>query len=58
MDAACPWGQCAAGLPTDDKGLEVIASPFPPLPTVGPGRRGYDINPMLGLGGDQEVWIA
>jgi hypothetical protein len=27
------------GLPIDDKGLQVIALPFPPLPTVGSKRR-------------------
>jgi hypothetical protein len=37
------------GLPIDDKGLEVIAFPFPPLPTIGPKRRTNHIDLMLGL---------
>ena len=45
------------GLPIDDKGLQVIALPFPPLPTVGPKRRTNHIDLMLGLGGDEEVRI-
>ena len=45
------------GLPLDDKGLEVVASPFPPLPTVGAKRRPNHIDLMLGLGGDQEVRV-
>jgi hypothetical protein len=45
------------GLPIDDKGLEVIAFPFPPLPAVGPKRWTNHINLMLSLGGDQEVRI-
>ena len=43
------------GLSIDDKGLEVIAFPFPPLPAVGPTRRTHHLDLMLGLGGDQEV---
>ena len=45
------------GLPIDDKGLQVIALPFPPLPAVGPKRRTNHIDLMLSLGGDQEVRI-
>lgn len=45
------------GLPIEDKGLEVVALSFPPLPTVGAKRRTNHIDLMLGLGGDQEVRI-
>jgi hypothetical protein len=45
------------GFPIDDKGLEVIAFPFPSLPTVGPKRRPNYIDLMLRLGGDEEVRI-
>jgi hypothetical protein len=45
------------GFPIDDKGLEVIAFPFPPLPTVGPKRRTNYMDLMLHLGGDEEVRI-
>ena len=45
------------GLPIDDKGLEVIAFPFPPLPAVGPERRTHHIDLMRRLGGDQEVCV-
>ena len=41
------------GLPIKDKGLEVIAPPFPPLPTVGPERRTHHIDLMRRLGCDQ-----
>jgi hypothetical protein len=41
------------GLPIDDKGLEVIALPFPPLSAVGPERRTNHIDLMRPLGGDQ-----
>ena len=58
MDAGMPLGAARLlGLPIDDKGLEVIACPFPPLPAVGPKRRANHIDPMLGVGGDQEVRI-
>jgi hypothetical protein len=45
------------GLPIEDRGLQVIAFPFPPVTTVGAKRRANHIDPMLGLGGDQEVRI-
>jgi hypothetical protein len=45
------------GLPIDDKGLQVIACPFPPLPAVGPQGWTDHIDLMMGLGGDQEVRI-
>lgn len=45
------------GFPIDDKSLEVIASPFPSLPTVGSKRRTHHIDLMLGLGGNEEVRI-
>ena len=48
---------CLLGLPIDDKGLEVIAFPFPPLPAVGPKRRTKHIELMVRLGGDQELRI-
>ena len=38
------------GLPIDDKGLQVIALPFPPLPAVGPKRRTNHIDLMLASG--------
>jgi hypothetical protein len=41
------------GLPIDDKGLEVIALPFPPLPTIGPERWTNHIDLMRRLGCDQ-----
>ena len=41
---------CLLGLPIDDKGLEVIALPFPPLPTIGPERRTHHIDLMLASG--------
>jgi hypothetical protein len=44
-------------LPIDDKGLEVMALPFPPLSAVGPKRRTYHIDLLLALAGDQEVRI-
>jgi hypothetical protein len=45
------------GLPIDDKGLKVIAFPFPPLPTIGPERRTNHIDLMRCLGCDQEVGV-
>ena len=58
MDAGLSLGTARLlGLPLDDKGLEVVASPFPPLPTVGAKRRPNHLDLMLGLGGDQEVRI-
>jgi hypothetical protein len=45
------------GLPINDKGLEVVAPSFPPLPTVGAKRRTDHIDLMLGPGGSQEVRI-
>jgi hypothetical protein len=48
---------CLLGLPIDDKGLEVVACPFPPLPTGGAKRRTNDIDLMLGLRSDQEIRI-
>jgi hypothetical protein len=44
-------------LPSDDKGLQVIALPFPPLPAVGPERRTHHFDLMLSLGSDQEVRV-
>jgi hypothetical protein len=58
MDAGMALGTARLlGLSIDDKGLQGIASPFPPLPTVGSKRRTNHIDLMLGLGGDQEVRI-
>jgi hypothetical protein len=52
------WGTARLlGLPIDDKGLEVIASPLPPLPTVGSTRRTHHLDLMLGLGGHEAVRI-
>ena len=45
------------GLPIDDKGLQVIALPFPPLPTIGPERRTNHIDLMRRLGCDQSVCV-
>jgi hypothetical protein len=45
------------GLPIADHGLEVVACPFPPLPTGGPERWPNAIDLMLALGGDQEVRV-
>jgi hypothetical protein len=45
------------GLLLDDKGLQVIAVPFSPLPTIGPERRTHHIELMRRLGGDQEVGV-
>ena len=44
---------CLLGLPIDDKGLQVIAFPFPRLPAVGPERRTHHIDLMRRLGGNQ-----
>ena len=58
MDTGIALGTgCLLGLPIDDKGLEVIAFPFPPLPAVGPKRRTKHIELMVRLGGDQELRI-
>jgi hypothetical protein len=58
MDAGMALGTARLlGLPIEDKGLEVIALPFPPLPTVGSKRRTHHIDLMLGLGGHEEVRI-
>jgi hypothetical protein len=58
MDAGLALGTARLlGLPIADKGLEVIASPFPPLPTVGSKRWTHPIALMLGLGGHEEVRI-
>jgi hypothetical protein len=43
------------GLPREDKGLEVVASPFPPLPTVGAKRRTDHLDLLRGPGRHQEV---
>lgn len=45
------------GLPIDGKGLQVIALPCPPLPTVGPKRRAHDVDLRRRLGGDEAVRI-
>jgi hypothetical protein len=45
------------GLPSQAKGVQVIAFPGQPLPTVGPQRRTNHLDLLLGLGGDQEVRI-
>jgi hypothetical protein len=58
MDAGLALGTARLlGLPIDDQGLEVVALPFPPLPTVGAKRRTHHLDLLLGLGGDQEVGI-
>jgi hypothetical protein len=58
MDAGLALGTARMlDLPIDDKSLEGVASPFPPLPTVGSKRRNLHIDLMLALGGDQEVRI-
>jgi hypothetical protein len=41
------------GLPLEDNGLQVIALPFPPLPTLGPKRRTHHLDLMRRPGGDQ-----
>jgi hypothetical protein len=59
VDAGMPLGTVRLlGLPIDDKGLEVIALPSPPLPAVGPKGWPNHLNLMLGLRGDQEVRIV
>jgi hypothetical protein len=58
MDAGLSLGTARLlGRPRDDQGLEVVASPFPPLPTVGANRRPHHIDLLRGLGRDQAVRI-
>lgn len=58
MDAGLSLGTARLlGLSLDDTGLEVVASPFPPLPTVGAKRRPNHLERMRGLGRDQQVRI-
>jgi hypothetical protein len=58
MDAGMSLGAtCLLGFPIEDKGLQVIATSFPSLSTVGAKRRPNHIDLMLGLGGHEEVRI-
>src|SRR5919109_2563704 len=58
VDAGMPLGTVRLlGLPSDDKGLEVIACPLSLLSAVGPKRRTHHIDLMVRLGGNQEVRI-
>ncbi len=54
VDTGMPLGTARLlGLPIDDKGLQVIALPFPPLPTIGPERWANHIDLVRCLGRDQ-----